>query len=96
MARATLMRLAILGAAAWLLAGCNDGNNLGGDPGAVPLAFGQSCGSLQQDMNRLLSRGVQGSVEREAAGKPINPAAKADVDRYNALLSQYLGARCHA
>jgi hypothetical protein len=38
---------------------------------------------------------VQGSVEREQAGKPLTPAAKADVDRYNALLNQYLGARCH-
>jgi hypothetical protein len=39
---------------------------------------------------------VQGSAERASSGKPISPAAKADVDRYNALLSQYLGARCHA
>jgi hypothetical protein len=95
-ARATSMCLAMLGVAGLLLAGCTEGNNLGGDPGAVPLAFGQSCGSLQQEMNRLLGKGVQGSVEREASGKPVAPAAKADVDRYNALLSQYLGARCHA
>jgi hypothetical protein len=95
-ARATLRWLAILGAAGVLLAGCAEGNNLGGDPGAVPLAFGQTCGSLQQEMNHMLSRGIQGSVERQAAGKPISPAAKADVDRYNSLLSQYLGARCHA
>jgi hypothetical protein len=38
---------------------------------------------------------VQGSVERAASGKKLTPAAQADVDRYNALLSQYLGARCH-
>jgi hypothetical protein len=95
-ARATFTWLAMLGTAGLLLAGCAEGNNLGGDPGAVPLAFGESCGSVQQEMNRLLSRGVQGSVERQASGKPIAPAAKADVDRYNSLLSQYLGARCHA
>jgi hypothetical protein len=83
----------IVGAAGMSLAGCTD--TVGGDPGPVPLAFGQTCPSIQQEMNRLLARGVQGSVEREQAGKPLTPAAKADVDRYNALLNQYLGARCH-
>jgi hypothetical protein len=92
---ATLRRLAVLGAVGALLAACADGINPGGDPGPVPLAFGQSCGSIQQELNRLLGRGVQGSVERAAAGKPLTPAAKADVDRYNSLLNQYLGARCH-
>jgi hypothetical protein len=46
-------------------------------------------------LNRLLGKGVQGNVERAAAGKSLSPGAKADVDRYNALLNQYLGARCH-
>ena len=95
MARATFLRLAVLGAAGLVLVGCTDGNAIGGDPGPTPLAFGQTCGSIQQELNRLLGRGVQGSVEREAAGKKLTPAAKADVDRYNALLNQYLGARCH-
>jgi hypothetical protein len=81
-----------VGTAGVILAGCADNP---GDPGPVPLAFGQTCPSIQQEMNRLLSRGVQGNIEREQAGKPLSPAAKADVDRYNALLNQYLGARCH-
>lgn len=89
-----LRRLSIVAAAALAVGGCADGN-LGGDPGPTPLASGQSCGSIQQEMNRLLGRGVQGSVERAANGKKLTPAAQADVDRYNALLSQYLGARCH-
>jgi hypothetical protein len=86
-------KLAVLSAVGAVLGGCADGNF--GDPGPVPLASGQSCGSIQQEMNRLLGRGVQGNVEREASGKRLSPAAKADVDRYNALLNQYLGARCH-
>jgi hypothetical protein len=94
-AHATLLKVAALAAAGLVLAGCADNNNIGGDPGPSPLAFGQSCGSVQQELNRLLGRGVQGNVEREQAGKSITPAAKADVDRYNALLNQYLGARCH-
>lgn len=93
--RAKLTWRAILGVTGLLLAGCAEGNNLGGDPGPTPLALGQTCGSVQQELNRLLGRGVQSSVERQNAGKPISPAAKADVDRYNALLNQYLGARCH-
>jgi hypothetical protein len=76
------------------LGGCTDGN-FGGDPGPTPLTAGQSCGSIQQELNRLLGRGVQGSSERAASGKKLSPAAQADVDRYNALLNQYLGARCH-
>jgi hypothetical protein len=94
-AHTTLRELAVLAAAVLMLAGCSDGNGIGGDPGPTPLAGGQSCGSIQQELNRLLGRGVQGNVERSAAGKPISPAAKADADRYNSLLNQYLGARCH-
>jgi hypothetical protein len=94
-ARTASRALAVLATAGLLLAGCADGGGLGGDPGPIPLAAGQSCGSIQQELNRLLGRGVQGSVERQSAGKPLSPAAKADVDRYNALLNQYLGARCH-
>jgi hypothetical protein len=86
--------LAILGTGL-LLAGCAEGSGLGGDPGPTPLALGQTCGSVQQELNRLLGRGVQGTMERQNAGKPVSPAAKADADRYNALLNQYLGARCH-
>jgi hypothetical protein len=46
-------------------------------------------------LNRLLGRGVQGNIAKQQSGKGLTPAAKADVDRYNSLLNQYLGARCH-
>lgn len=88
-----LRKLGILGALGAALSGCADGNF--GDPGPIPLASGQSCGSIQQEMNRLLGRGVRGKSERAAAGKRLSPAAQAEVDRYNSLLNQYLGARCH-
>jgi hypothetical protein len=87
------MGLLAVGAAMALLAGCAD--NSGGDPGAVPLASGQTCGEIQQELNRLLGKGVQGKVEAASAGRKLAPAAQADVDRYNSLLNQYLGARCH-
>jgi hypothetical protein len=38
---------------------------------------------------------VQPKVEAATAGKALSPAAQADVNRYNAVLNQYLGARCH-
>lgn len=94
MARTTLMWLAMLGGVGLILGGCADANGFG-DPGPTPLAFGQTCGSIHQELDRLLGRGVQGTMERENAGKPVSPAARADADRYNALLNQYLGARCH-
>lgn len=85
--------LAGLGAIGLLLAACADGNL--GDPGPIALPMGSSCGSIQQELNRLLARGVQGNIERQKAGKALTPGARADVDRYNSLLNQYLGARCH-
>lgn len=77
-----------------LLAGCADGGN-GGDPGALPLASGQTCGSIRGELDKLDRKGTQSKVEAATAGKKLAPAAQADVDRYNSLLNQYLGARCH-
>lgn len=75
------------------LAGC--GGASGGDPGAKPLPMGQSCQSIRGELNRLDSRGVPTLVERASNGSKLNPAQRADVDAYNSLLNQYLGARCH-
>ena len=92
MARINGVWLALLGAAA-ILSACADSNN--GDPGMVPLASGQSCGSIRQELDKLDRKGTQGKVEAATAGKKLAPAAQVDVDRYNSLLNQYLGARCH-
>jgi hypothetical protein len=95
--RGTLRTFGLLaaGATGLLLAACADTSKVGGDPGPIALPSGSNCGSIQQELNRLLGRGVQGSIERQSSGKSLTPAAKADVDRYNGLLNQYLGARCH-
>jgi hypothetical protein len=77
-----------------LLGGCAEGAT-GGDPGPIPLAAGQTCGSIRQELNALDRKGTQSKVEAATAGKRLSPAAQADVDRYYALLNQYLGARCH-
>jgi len=77
------------------LAGCAEGGGYG-DPGASPLASGQSCGSIRQELDQLDRRGTQAKVEAASQGKKLAAKDKADVDRYNSLLNQYLGARCHA
>ncbi len=79
-----------------LLSGCaNEGGNDNGDPGAKPLAAGQSCQSVRAELNKLDAKGTQSKVEAASQGKKLPPAAQADVNRYNELLNQYLGARCH-
>src|SRR5262249_62259194 len=86
---------AFAGAAALAaLCGCA-GEGHDGDPGAMPLAAGQSCGSIRQELNRLDAKGTQAKVEAVSQGKKGSPRDRADADRYKSLLNQYLGARCH-
>ena len=46
-------------------------------------------------MNTLDKKGTQSKVELASQGKKLAPKDQADVNRYNDLLNQYLGARCH-
>ena len=96
MARTVLRALQCLAAAAAVavIAGCSDGGGFG-DPGAAPLASGQSCGTIRQELDQLDRKGTQGKVEAASQGKKLSPKDKGDVDRYNSLLNQYLGARCN-
>ena len=78
-----------------ILAGCGGPQQTGGDPGARALPSGSSCQTVRAEMDKLLSRGVQPRVEAAQAGKKLPPQQQAEVDQYNRLLAQYLGARCH-
>jgi hypothetical protein len=86
---------AVAAAATAALAGCAEGDNHG-DPGATSLAPGQTCGSIRAELDALDRKGTQAKVEAASAGKKLSPKDMSDVDRYNSLLNQYLGARCHA
>ncbi|MCB1461748.1 MAG: hypothetical protein KDJ90_04810 [Nitratireductor sp.] len=78
-----------------LLAGCAAESAGGGDPGYRPLPQGQSCQTIRAELNRMDSRGVPSKIEASQSGRKLSPGDKADVDRYNNLLGQYLGGRCH-
>ena len=56
----------------------------------------RSCGTIRQQLDALDRKGTQAKVEAASAGKKLAPKDKSDVDQYNTLLNQYLGARCHA
>jgi hypothetical protein len=85
----------LLAAMSVALQGCGGAAGGNGDPGARPLPPGASCGSIRGELNRLDSRGVPAQVERASSGGKLSSAQRADVDKYNDLLNQYLGARCH-
>jgi hypothetical protein len=90
--------LAVVGLTALsaLMQGCGGASGTGyGDPGPRPLPSGESCGSIRGELNRLDSKGVPAQVERASAGSKLSTSQRADVDKYNDLLNQYLGARCH-
>lgn len=81
---------------AGVVTGCaNEGGGDNGDPGPKPLAGGQTCQSVRAELNKLDKQGAQAKVEAASQGKKLPPAAQAEVNRYNDLLNQYLGARCH-
>ncbi len=78
------------------VAGCGGDGGGGGDPGALSLPEGRSCKSTQSELRKLDRQGVPSKIERANAGKSISKKDRANVDRYNRLLNDYLGARCHA
>lgn len=90
--RYAVLSVAILSSALQACGGAAGGS---GDPGAKSLPMGASCQSIRGELNRLDSKGVPALVERATNGKSLSGPQKADVDRYNGLLNQYLGARCH-
>ena len=93
--RKTVARYAIWMALAAGLAGCSAQGSPYSDPGAQALPSGSTCQSVRAELNRLDGRGVPSRVQAAAEGKRLAPAQQAEVDRYNQLLAQYLGARCH-
>jgi len=90
---ALLMTSAI--ATATALSGCASNHN-GNGPQGRPLAAGESCRSIRAELRTMDNRGVPSKVERLNAGKSLSARDRKLAERYNRLLNDYLGARCHA
>lgn len=84
--------VAAVAASGLSLIGCAGGNG----PGAQPLPLGSSCGSLRAELRRMDNSGVPSKVEAVNAGRRVSDRDRQLANRYNELLNQYLGARCHA
>lgn len=94
-AGARITTVLIAASVATLVAGCASEGNGNRDPGARPLPHGESCSSIRAELNRMDSRGVPSKVEAVNAGRRVSDKDRALAERYNTLLNQYLGARCH-
>lgn len=96
MALVTSRRLAVLSTvlASVLAAGCAGGSSGGGESKGA-LASGRSCQDVRRDLDKMDARGVPSRIEAANSGKKLTPAQREEVDAYNGLLQQYLGARCH-
>lgn len=78
------------------LAGCAAGEASQPGPSTTGSLAGSRCNDLKAEASRLEARGVQ--YKADQAGRDeikLSPQQKADVARYNAVLDQYLGGKCH-
>lgn len=64
-------------------------------PSSAIAAGDRSCQSLRSEIMRMEGRGVAKLVDRQHDGGKLSNAQKAEIDTYNGLLNEYLGARCH-
>lgn len=88
--RALLASMGLLGLL--VLAGCASSK---AGPGVLPMPAGMSCSSVRSELAQLDRKGTRAHVEAVNAGRKVSGGARQDVDRYNHLLSVYLGAQCH-
>lgn len=84
--------LAMLAAAALSLAGCASSSSSGRVP--VGFASGGDCQSVRNELRKLDGMGVPGQIQARSAGQKVSSDSNARIDRYNALLEQYLGNDC--
>jgi len=74
-----------------VLTGCASSNS-----GRVPVGFagGSDCHSVKAELHQMDGQGVPGLIQSEQAGAHVSAQSKAKIDRYNALLEEYLGNDC--
>lgn len=64
-------------------------------PAAAPVLTDRSCQSLRSEIMTREARGAARLVDRKNDGGKLNAREQAEIDTYNSLLNEYLGARCH-
>lgn len=64
-------------------------------PAPAVAAADRSCQGLRSEIMKMEARGVSKLVDRQHDGGKLNAGQKAEIDSYNGLLNEYLGARCH-
>lgn len=81
------------------LGGCATTESQIGAPAAAPVAApvltDRSCQSLRSEIMKREARGAARLVDRKNDGGKLNAREQAEIDSYNSLLNEYLGARCH-
>lgn len=87
-------RAAIVAVLGLVLGGCSSSGK-SRDPGPRALGAGQTCDGVRRHLTQLDNRGVRSLVERHQRGDKLTAYQRSEVNRYNELLDQYLGARCH-
>ena len=64
-------------------------------PVAAPVLTDRSCQSLRSEIMTREARGATRLIDRKNDGGKLTPREQAEIDTYNSLLNEYLGARCH-
>ncbi len=64
-------------------------------PASAPVLTDRSCQSLRAEIMAREARGAARLVDRKNDGGKLNAREQAEIDTYNSLLNEYLGARCH-
>jgi hypothetical protein len=80
---------------ALFVSGCASSQGQIAAPLSVPLTSDRSCQSLRSEIMKREARGAARLVDRKNDGGKLNPREQAEIDTYNSLLDEYLGARCH-
>lgn len=86
-------RCAILLAVA--VSGCASTEAQVSTPVAAPVLTDRSCQSLRSEIMTREARGATRLIDRKNDGGKLSAREQAEIDTYNSLLNEYLGARCH-
>jgi hypothetical protein len=92
---AVLLAVALSGCASTVPQISGPAGNSVSKPVAAPALTDRSCQSLRSEIMTREARGAARLIDRKNDGGKLNAREQAEIDTYNSLLNEYLGARCH-